>query len=266
MGLDPESPVPLWHQIYEVLLERIREEGGGARLSDSVLSREFGVSRMTVRQAMQRLVDEGLVRRSRGRGTTVVEEPIAGQLSEIERFFDEWRLQGRQFDVELLSRRQVPASRESAEALGVEVGEPIEFLERRRTVNGHGVVFDIRYLPLVVARELSDAQLRSESIWVTLEKQLGIGILCAEMELRAVAAPARIASFLGLRAGRPLLDRQVRILDEDKRGVLAGHSYYDSARFVYRVTANAHRDTPLARRHASREPSSLRHGRKSSRL
>lgn len=258
-ALDPQSPMPFWHQIYQVLRERIRKEGSGVQLSDSVLSREFGVSRMTVRQAVQRLVDDGLVRRSRGRGTTVVEKPIAGQLSEIERFFEEWRLQGRQFDVELLHRRRVPASREVAEALGVPARELIESLERRRTVEGHPVVFDVRYLPLAVAQDLSDEQLRSESIWVTLEEHLGIAILCAEMELRAVAAPARVASSLGLRSGSPLLDRKVRILDEDKRAVLAGHSYYDSARFVYRVTVNARRCSSSAQRHADRESADLPH-------
>lgn len=248
--LKSESPVPLWYQIYEVLAERIRGGETNVLLSDSALSSEFKVSRMTVRQAVQRLVDQGLVKRIRGRGTVVLTPPIAGQLSEIERFFEEWRLQGRQFEVELVSRRQLRASGEVAEALGVEVGEYVEVLERRRTVDDRPIVFDVRFLTVPLARALTDQQLRSESIWIVLEEQLGIPILCAETELRAVAAPLNVTSALGLRAGTPVLDRKVRILDEDKQPVIVGHSFYDSSRFVYCVTVNAHRGSAGTLRHA----------------
>src|SRR5579872_4397651 len=102
--LKPRSTIPLWAQIADILRQRIAE-GGDAQpdFTDAALVAEFKVSPMTVRQAVQELVVEGLLVRQRGRGTFIARTPVRGPLDSLERYLERWRFPGRDFRVEILS-------------------------------------------------------------------------------------------------------------------------------------------------------------------
>ncbi|MBC7105150.1 MAG: GntR family transcriptional regulator, partial [Firmicutes bacterium] len=113
--LDRRSPVPLYSQIQEQLrryiLQRQRESSGEGPVrfyTDDELAGIFKVSRMTVRQAVQELVNEGLLYRVKGLGTFISPPQVQGQLKEIERFVDEWSVQGKDIQVEVLAHKIVP--------------------------------------------------------------------------------------------------------------------------------------------------------------
>ncbi len=235
------SSKPLWQQINAIVRSRLTEGMlAGAQISDAALAAEFGVSRMTVRQALQPLVTEGILVRERGRGTFVASPPVLGQLSGIERFFEEWRLQGRSFRVDLLERVITPATSSVATALSVEEGENIGMLRRLRFVDERPIVVDTRYLPGAIDAQLSDQELVEESIWLIIERRLGIPIDHADFEIHASPASDEEAELLGLTPGVPLLDRRLQIAAADGRPVIAGRSVYHPGSFVYRIRVQAH--------------------------
>lgn len=236
-----QSSKPLWQQINAILRMRLAEGIlSGSQISDAALAAEFGVSRMTVRQALQPLVAEGILVRERGRGTFVASPPVQGQLSRIEQFFEEWRLQGRSFRVDLLEREIIQATTSVAASLLIDEGDDVGMLRRLRFVDDHPIAVDTRYLPSVIDAQLSDQELVEESIWLIIERRLGIAIDHADLEIHASPASDEEAELLGLAPGVPLLDRRLRIVAADGRPVIAGRSVYHPGSFVYRITVQAH--------------------------
>src|SRR4051812_14677961 len=129
--LDQASPMPRWAQIAQILRQRIAEQGSSLTgLSDQSLAREFGVSPLTVRQAVQDLVRSGLVTRHRGKGTFVAGKPVQGSVDHLEAFMSEWRIEGRDVRIEVLERSRMAASIPTAAALQIKPGQMVAFLHR----------------------------------------------------------------------------------------------------------------------------------------
>ena len=100
--------------------------------SDAALCEEFGVSRMTARNAMQRLVDDGLVVRLQGRGSFVAHRPVDRQLSNLRGFSEEMRTRGMRPSSVLLSAELSAATPDEALQLGVPAGAEVVVVERVR--------------------------------------------------------------------------------------------------------------------------------------
>jgi GntR family transcriptional regulator len=120
------SPIPLYHQLKELLIEKIESgewEPGHQLPTEFQLTLEFGVSRATVRQAMQLLENQGLIDRKQGRGTFVARPKIAHDLASRRRFWSTPR-----FRLLSLDKRTAPAS--VAEQLGLAVNDQVWEMQR----------------------------------------------------------------------------------------------------------------------------------------
>jgi GntR family transcriptional regulator len=235
--LDPLSPLPLWAQIAGVLRQRISSQGPAVTgLSDQAIAREFGVSPLTARQAVQDLVNSGLVTRHRGKGTFVVSKPLQGTVDHLEAVMSEWRVQGRDVRIEVLQRSRVAASIPTAAALQVEVGEIVTFLHRRRVADGHAVGVDYRHIRREVDDQLDDADVQHETLWEVLENKLGMHDIHANVTIRATTAQEEDARLLGIDPGAPVLDRGFQLVRSDSLPVLIGHSIYHPQRFIHATT------------------------------
>jgi len=235
--IDERSALPRWAQIAQVLRQRVSEHGPGlTAMSDLSLSREFGVSPLTVRQALQDLVRSGLVTRHRGKGTFVVAKSLPGSVDHLDSSMSEWRISGRDVRIELLERSRQAASIPTAAALQVRPGELVAFLHRRRCADGHAVGVDYRYYPVQLDERLDDEDVRHETIWEVLETKLGMCDLHANVTIRATAASTRDARLLDIQTGAPVLDRGFQIVSASGRPVLVGHSVYHPERFIHATT------------------------------
>jgi GntR family transcriptional regulator len=178
----------------------------GAQLpTEEALGREFGVSRITVRAALDRLAAEGLVRRERGRGTFVAARPVA---LDLERFTD--------FAEDMAATGFAPSSRvthfgeESAAApvaaqLGLAPGATVVRVDRLRLADDRPLAFDRTYLPLRYGRLLDRAALATVTILHQLEADFGVPILSGRYDIEAAKADDAVAAALALAPGDPVL-------------------------------------------------------------
>ena len=234
---DRDSPLPRWAQISAILRQRVTEHGDRITgLSDQALAHEFGVSPLTVRQAVQALVNDGLLTRRRGRGTFVVPNPMRGSLDQLEAFMQEWSVQGGAVRIEILERSVVAASIPVAAALDSRAGQPVGFLRRLRYSNDRPVALDYRYIAADLDKQLDNIDLEHEAIWETLERKLGLSARQSNTTIKASTATPQEAGLLDLPLGSPVLNRGLQLLVDGNRVALAGHSIYHPDRFVYATT------------------------------
>jgi len=242
-----DSPVPLYLQIKEHLARDIAAAGPGRDkfYTDSELCAMFRVSRMTARQAVQELVNDGLVKRARGIGTFVVaRRPSEGAIPPVD-FRERWEAEGRPMAVELLSYETRPCPPGFAEDLAVARNAPVRFVFRRRSAGVMPIALDYRYLPIAVAAGISQAD--AGSLRRALRGRFEFAH--ADVHLEATTAGAAEMRWLELPRGGPLIMRRMRIVSEGGQPVLAGYTVYraDLVRYCVHMPLAGIAPGPLAR-------------------
>ncbi len=137
--LDRDGPQPLYEQLKARLIEEFNNAPSSAEhgLSDAALMARFGVSRMTVRNAVAELVRAGLVRRIPGRGTFLVREPrLALDFDSLDRFFYEWHMPELDRVTKVLVFRYITPPPQIARALHVSRDAKVLMLRRLRSITG----------------------------------------------------------------------------------------------------------------------------------
>ncbi len=201
------APEPLYLQVADVLRSRIAEHGiepGTAIEPESVLVKELGVSRVTLRRAIDILVDEQLLVRRQGSGTFVASRRITYPLVGLHSTRDLARAHGIELKVKIDERRVVRASAAERRQLRLGTGERvIRFV--RRDVRGREMICVAECsLPARFADCLSTEALRAASSYELIERAHGIRVTTARQVMRAEPASGRVARLLGVRAGGPV--------------------------------------------------------------
>lgn len=243
-----DSYLPFYVQIKQQLKEHIQRLKAEASArgqpltspipfySDDELVKAFGVSRMTVRQAVDALVQEGLLYRVRGVGTFISPPKIQGQLKRLEAFFEEWALQGKQVSVDIHQLDTRPCPEAAAAWLGVEPGTPILYIKRTRLADGIPTALDERFIPYELGQGITREDVSKEAIFMTLIRKFNVPIGEARIEISAVEAGPEEADLLKVPRGAALLLRNVVMVDDTGKPVLAGRSLYRPDLFKYSTT------------------------------
>jgi DNA-binding GntR family transcriptional regulator len=232
---DPPPPVgvvvPHWRRIEVALRDRIdRLQPGDPLPSDATLCREFGVSRMTARNAVARLVEDGLVVRVSGRGTFVAEPPAHRRADRLLTFSHEMRRRGRRPWSRLLAREIRPSTPAEASALGIRASEPVVVVRRVRCADDEPVALETAVLIAGVAAAVLAADVEQGSLHEALAKG-GWHLRRGSATIGAAAATAEDARLLDLRRGDPLLIERRVIADSHGRRVEATESRYRADRY-----------------------------------
>ncbi|WP_171110672.1 MULTISPECIES: GntR family transcriptional regulator [Streptomyces] len=232
-ALDRTSPVPLYHQLAQQLESAI--EGGiltpGNHLGNEVdLSVRLGLSRPTVRQAIQSLVDKGLLVRRRGVGTQVVHSQVKRSL-ELSSLYDDLETAGQQPTTRVLRNEAVPAAADVAAALGIPEGGEVTVLERLRFTHGHPVAFLCNYLPTGLL-PLDTDRLQLTGLYRML-RSAGITLHSARQTIGARCATAQEATRLDEKEGAALLTMQRTAYDDTGRAVEYGTHIYRASRYAF---------------------------------
>jgi GntR family transcriptional regulator len=224
--------VPRYYEIEQALRARIDDLDPHERLpSDTQLCAEFGVSRMTARNAVQRLVQEGLVYRVPGRGTFVAEDSAPRTASHVLSFTEEMRRRGRVPSSLLVERERRAATAEEKQRLGA---EEVAVLRRVRLADGEPVALESAVFPAERVAPLLDADLESGSLHAQLVAA-GIVPTAGRGALSAEPAGAADARVLGIDRGQPLLVERRLILDQDGEPLELTETRYVGGRYGLEV-------------------------------
>lgn len=190
---------------------------------EPVLAAEFNVSRMTARQAYQRLASAGVIVRRRGIGSFVTghvteELPVRGVPD-----FSAW-IRGDATTREVIAYGTMIAPPEVADALGLRRGSRVTHLHRVRHINGVPSI-DVRYMPAAVHGKIPRADIERESI-LKLLKEAGFEISAGQVDIDAHRASVEEARQLGIKAGHPVLERRLSYSGPKGKCVLVGTSRY----------------------------------------
>ncbi len=206
--------MPRYHQIAQTLRERIATsgQGPGERLDNQrSLAREFGVTLMTLRHALDLLERDGLIARRHGLGTFVARPAIDYDILHLRALAGDLSALGEDVATRFLRSRFEPADRRVAEALGLPEQAEVFVLERLRLVDGEPVSFQASYLPAVLGAEVSRADLAVTPLRQVLTFKLGIEITAARETVSAVPLDRRAARELGCRPGSRRLPLRPRL-------------------------------------------------------
>lgn len=206
--LDRGSPVPLYHQLYEILRDQIEcgvWQPGETIPPESELKRRYGVSQITVRQSLNILVENGTIYRRRGQGTFVAQPVITSNLTHIVNFAEDMNNRGMQPHTKLIKFGLGVTSKKTADQLNIEVGDEIAVLHRLRYADGDTLSVEVsclvhKYVPGILENDFS-----KRSLSETLATDYDIVISRAEQTIRAQIAPAKTAKQLGISEDSPIL-------------------------------------------------------------
>ncbi len=239
--LERRSYTPLYVQLADLLAQEIRNGRiliGQLLPSETDLSERYGISRITVRQAMARLVHEKLVRRERGRGTFAIGGKVETQVSPVNRSFEEeMHTLGLPFRVRLLGYERLIPPPGIATTLQIPLGEKVYRLERLRLLRNRPFGIEIRYLPQMIGEKVPRQQIQRGSVYTMIQEVLRGPVTRIQFVVSSIPASRSEASLLQTRVGAPLLVREHTYFALGDRPVLAGTVLFrgDLYRFRFEI-------------------------------
>lgn len=197
---------PIYIQIHNDLKRKI--EAGVWRVGEKIpperqLAQTFNVSRMTLRQAVQTLVDEGVLERHVGSGTFVASTKVQEKMSGITSFTELTLAAGKTPSSKVITYMATQASLSEAEKLKLRQNEAVLRMERIRYADDVPICFEVATVPEKLIRPFDRNQITS-SLYRTLEEH-GYKIGHAHQNVSAMSASERIADYLDLRRGDAIL-------------------------------------------------------------
>ncbi|SBT45997.1 GntR family transcriptional regulator [Micromonospora narathiwatensis] len=230
---DVPGRTPKYLVIRDDLIRRIRNgefAPGDALPGQRHLSDEYGVSLMTLRQALDELCDQGVVEQLPGRGTYVRALPVPYSMGNLRSLADDLRAHGIEVRTRVLSREIVPAPADLTRRFRIPLDGPVLKLERIRVVRGTPLIHQLSYLPQPFADSLGDVDFERQELYAVLAERAGAVAAQAEETIAPVLMPEEIGGLLGLPAGQPAMRSERITRDADGRtlvvdfAVLAGNS------------------------------------------
>jgi GntR family transcriptional regulator len=210
---------PAYQRIADDLAARIGsgELGPSDRLPpEQDLAEQYGVARMTMRQAISRLVDGALLVRQQGVGTFVAKEPAARRsLNRLTGFSEDMQANHQRFNTEIFTQGAEDPAPDIARELGLDGGARVVVVKRRRLIEGKPASLHYSYLPFGLYPSLAREPLVGGSLYRTLEQKLDTKLRRADQRLSAVAIGKEEARLLEVRVGTPAL-RTERLTSDDR--------------------------------------------------
>ena len=234
-AIDRSSPTPLYFQLAQAIEGAI---AGGSRPAGSKLENElllaqrYGLSRPTVRRAVQELVGKGLLVRKRGFGTQVI-QPHVRRSVELTILYDDLMRGGEAPSTEVLSLERVPAPADVAQELDLAEGDEVVALRRLRRNRGEPLALMTNYLPIRL--EPTRAELTERGLYQYLREQ-GVQLRVAHQRIGARLARGEEARLLEEVPRAALLTMERTAFDDKGTPVEYGRHVYRASRYHFETT------------------------------
>lgn len=206
--LDRQSPQPLHLQFEEILREQLENEEWPVRScipSENELSRKYGISRMTVRAVLTRLVDAGLLYRVPGKGTFVAEPKIVSRPLSQMGMTEQLEQTGYEMTTRVINLGVVSCPPKAARRLDVAPGSDVTVVRRLRLLRGEPFSLHTSYVPLSVCADLEMQDLENSQLCDVIETVYHREILRRVETLESTTASLGAARLLEVRPSFPLL-------------------------------------------------------------
>lgn len=210
--------LPIYIQIHDDIKRKIEEniwKVGDRIPSERELSLHFGVSRMTLRQAIQNLSDEGILERKVGSGTYVANRKVQEKMTGTTSFTEIMLSQGRQPSSKVTSYFVTSPSSSEIEKLALSENQLVLRMERIRYADGIPICFELASIPETLINQFTKESI-TNSFYRILEDE-GFKIKGANQTISATEASEKIAEFLNIKRGDAVLRlRQVSFFDDGR--------------------------------------------------
>jgi GntR family transcriptional regulator len=233
--LERHSPVPLYFQVARQLEAAITAERipAGTKFDNEIhLAERLGLSRPTIRRAIEYLVGKGLVVRRRGFGTHVVQSTVRRPLR-LTSLYDDLEQSGRHPSTRVLSVEIIPATAEVAGALRLELDTPVRAIARLRYSEGQVIARLTNYLPADLL-DITTEKLEASGLYQLL-RAAGVELHTAGQVIGARTATAAEAHQLDERRGAALLTMERIAFDDSGRAVELGQHIYAASRYNFEI-------------------------------
>lgn len=235
--IDKSSPLPIYYQIEEQLKKQI--ENGELKPNDSLPSeREFAerfeISRMTVRQAINNLVNDGYLYRQKGRGTFVSEKKLEQQLVGLTSFTEDMKARGMVPSSKLLSFEIIAASEKIAEQLQISLHAPVYEIKRIRLADDVPMALESVYVSANLVKGLTES-IVNDSLYRYIEEELGLKIGEANQTLESILASETEVNHLGISSYSPVLLIQRNTYLQDGTPLEVVKSSYRADRYKFTI-------------------------------
>lgn len=236
---------PLWERVSAALQGELSAGslGHDERLpSEAALTRRYGVSRVTLRQALAHLEERGFVHPEAGRGWFVggarTAQPVSEDPGVLQSFTEMASSRGLRAGAVVLHCARRPADWDEAQDLGVAPGASLLSLRRLRQLDGIAVAVDHSLVPAALLPDVSADDFHDGSLYAALQRH-GVRPFRADYEVQAIAADAEHCELLGLPVGAPLLAARQLCVDDRGRKIERGHITYRGDRYRFRAVLQA---------------------------
>lgn len=234
--LDHDSKIPLHQQAEDQLRKLISDNHfrvGDAFPKETDLAKRWGISRNTLRQAIANLVRDGLLERKKRSGTTVRKKKITTDLANWLSFSHEMEDKGTPFKDIKHAVNIVKADKETEERLAIAPGTKVVSLERIRSTGRSPMVYFRSYFHPRVG--LTGSENFKKPLYELLDEEFHVVPVYSQEEIRAIAATEKIAAWLKIEPGAPVLERKRLVLDAGRKPIEFNICYYRSDAFTYSI-------------------------------
>lgn len=228
-----------YQRVQEALAEELakdRRPPGFVLPPERALAEHFGVSRVTMRRALDELEAAGVVVRGPGGGWIVAGDRIGEPPNQLMSFSEMAAIRGLTPGSRVLTQHIRSATIDEADTLGLAPGAPLFELERLRLMDEVPILVDRTRVPVALAPDLGEQDFSEASLYEVLEERYAIHPTRARFEVEAVAADERLAGLLELEPGRPLLRCTQLTEDSNGRRIEMCEMVYRGDRYRFRAT------------------------------
>jgi GntR family transcriptional regulator len=230
-----DASTPLWLQLKHALRDMLTFDlkPGDQLPTEAQLVATYALSRVTVRQAITSLVDEGLLERRQGRGTFVLSARLAETLSAFQPFLMNGFDAVDPSDITVQSVETVAVPEWLAAKLGLQTDEDVFKIRKILTTAGERVAFRTSYVSKRLVPRLLEADLRPALI-ITLEETFGLRLERAEETIEFIVADEFRAEMLGVAVNHPMILVERTVGMNGGIQVKSSRTYYKADRFSFR--------------------------------
>jgi len=231
------SPIPIYLQIAQILRERIRsgEYGVGERIpSEDDILKMYGVSRMTARNAVTQLVNEGLVYRMHGKGAFVARAKLERNLNKLNGFFEDMTELGLRPTSKIIKFVKREPNQKEQHQLNLQKNQEVYFVQRIRYVDDNPIGLQNLVTPVHLVPDLDQVDLAVSSFYSYLNS-IGQNVEKAEQRMEAILAPS-IAKMLGISDTQPFFYFERYSSKSDGTPIEVLESYFRGDFYSYSVT------------------------------